>query len=240
MTYEYDPYGKILYSTDDNEQYHSFNNEPAIIHLDDGTKVWMKHGKLDRDNGPAIHKQHNANFSCEYDFKNGKLDNKDRHAVRETYSHTNGCSGNNEYFVNGIKYDISIKDDGFKKTLINGKWTYEIWVNEQKVPFISLPVYIKGEEKFGPEMRRDLLFGYITTNCINPKSNDNSMIPYDITDEGYIKRGPIRIINRAFSNNIESPHVSGNNIYCHPDNFDDFVKKIQGLMELKEPIKIEY
>ena len=36
-----------------NGQLHSFDEQPAVIDHDDGTKYWYKNGKLHRDNGPA-------------------------------------------------------------------------------------------------------------------------------------------------------------------------------------------
>ena len=53
--YIIDIMNKCKYTIDNAGQYHSYNDEPAIEYFE-GTKIWMAHGQVDRDEhlGPAL------------------------------------------------------------------------------------------------------------------------------------------------------------------------------------------
>lgn len=53
--YKFDIINKFKYTKDTEERYHSYNDKPAIEYFD-GTKIWMTHGQVDRDEhlGPAL------------------------------------------------------------------------------------------------------------------------------------------------------------------------------------------
>jgi hypothetical protein len=53
-TIQFDPIGKFKYTMNDMNQYHSYNDEPAIEYLDCSAKIWYKNGLIHRDNEPAI------------------------------------------------------------------------------------------------------------------------------------------------------------------------------------------
>ena len=71
------PKNKIKTSTvDENGLYHSFNDEPAIVYID-GMREWWKHGKLHRENGPAM-----KSYFNEYFYLNGTLVDKDVYELK--------------------------------------------------------------------------------------------------------------------------------------------------------------
>lgn len=53
-TIQFDPIGKFKYTKNDMNQYHSYNDEPAIEYLDGSAKIWYKNGLIHRENKPAI------------------------------------------------------------------------------------------------------------------------------------------------------------------------------------------
>jgi hypothetical protein len=56
--YSVDLTNKYMFTLDENNQFHSYDDEPAIYYLDNSIKIWMKHGKLHRDDyakKPTIH-----------------------------------------------------------------------------------------------------------------------------------------------------------------------------------------
>lgn len=53
---------------------HSFNDKPAII-SDDGCEVWYHHGKLHRDNAPAI--MFKSGVKCNFWYRYGKRHRED-------------------------------------------------------------------------------------------------------------------------------------------------------------------
>ena len=82
MEYHYEPEHNFIYTLNNKGQYHSFNDNPAIIHFNNNTKVWMTDGKLNRDHviGPALLSKYNL------------IDDKGKHKIK-----VNQC-----YFKNGI------------------------------------------------------------------------------------------------------------------------------------------
>jgi len=83
-----DPINKFKYTKDSDGEYHSYNDGPAIEYFD-GTKIWMTHGILDRDEkcGPALALV-KGKFRSEY-YKMGL-----KHCILRSDS-------NNEYYDNG-------------------------------------------------------------------------------------------------------------------------------------------
>jgi hypothetical protein len=53
-TIQFDPIGKFKYTKNDMNQYHSYNDMPAIEYLDGSSKIWYKNGLIHRENQPAI------------------------------------------------------------------------------------------------------------------------------------------------------------------------------------------
>ncbi len=53
-TIQFDPIGKFKYTKNDMNQYHSYNDEPAIEYLDGSAKIWYKNGLIHREDKPAI------------------------------------------------------------------------------------------------------------------------------------------------------------------------------------------
>lgn len=53
-SYSFDLINKFLYTIDQHGEYHSINNNPAIIYPEKYIEIWMHHGKIHRINGPAI------------------------------------------------------------------------------------------------------------------------------------------------------------------------------------------
>jgi hypothetical protein len=45
-TYSIDLNNRFMYTLDEENKYHSYNNEPAIIYMDSNIKIWMNHGKI--------------------------------------------------------------------------------------------------------------------------------------------------------------------------------------------------
>lgn len=66
-----------FYTVDDDGQFHSFDDAPAIViesYVQDdeyieGYKAWYKHGKLHREDGPAVIR----NNGEEHYYKDGEL-----------------------------------------------------------------------------------------------------------------------------------------------------------------------
>ena len=93
--YKFNIKNRFKYTVDSNNEYHSFNDQPAIEYFD-STKIWMKHGVIDRCQylGPAFY----SNTKMEY-YNNGKLHCDFGPAVIEIKNNENL---NTIYFVNGI------------------------------------------------------------------------------------------------------------------------------------------
>lgn len=53
-TTQIEPIGRFKYTKDDNGNYHSYDDEPAIEYLDGTIKIWYRNGLIHRDNKPAI------------------------------------------------------------------------------------------------------------------------------------------------------------------------------------------
>jgi hypothetical protein len=52
--YSIDLANKFMFTINENKQYHSFNDNPAIIYMDTLIKIWMDNGNIHRINQPAI------------------------------------------------------------------------------------------------------------------------------------------------------------------------------------------
>jgi hypothetical protein len=67
--YKFDFQNKVKYLFDSVGEYHSFNDQPAIEYFE-GTKIWMDHGIMHRDEscGPAFQSKNKLEY-----YKNGKL-----------------------------------------------------------------------------------------------------------------------------------------------------------------------
>jgi len=107
-TIQVDPIGKFKYTMNDMNQYHSYNDEPAIEYLDGSAKIWYKNGLLHRDDKPAIIKlmmsqQSNYKTEEEYYFE-GKL-----HSYNILIA---GFYSNNQIYYKGIKLIIDITESG--------------------------------------------------------------------------------------------------------------------------------
>lgn len=47
MKYSLDPVNKFIYTTDDNNDFHSYNKCPAVIYFNTKKAIFMTHGKID-------------------------------------------------------------------------------------------------------------------------------------------------------------------------------------------------
>lgn len=51
MKYSLDPIGKFLFTTDSDNNFHSYDGKPAVIYLDTLVCIWMINGKVDENKG---------------------------------------------------------------------------------------------------------------------------------------------------------------------------------------------
>ena len=152
MEYSYDPSTSTMYTLNINGKYDSINDNPAIVHINHNTKIWMNNGKLDRDHkkGPAILSKF-GNKSKEIYLKNGKLHNPNGIAFK--------YGKENKYYYNGIEYDeLKLNDEGqihgYQYANINDKKVKELWAYGEKIDFINLPVIVN---KYDDDI---IIFGY--------------------------------------------------------------------------------
>ena len=166
MQHHFDPVNKFIYTTNQNGQYHSHNDKPAIEYIEGrSNKIWMTDGKMDRDynKGPAL-----MSVMGQHYYKNGVLHNPIGHAHHRV--------SKVEYYYNGIEYKpynsiIRIGYDdydkivecgyhrpdhvihGVQQAFINEKWVDEIWIDDKKIAYNSLPMIV--------EQKNELyVFGY--------------------------------------------------------------------------------
>jgi hypothetical protein len=116
--FHFDPMLKAIYTVNDEGQYHSYNDIPAIMYLDDSLSVWMKDGKLDRDEcrGPTISKE---NKKIDYYFKDGKPN-----PSKTPELHYDMAKYINKYYDEKDRlHGISLGNDN----------TYDLWFHGNKV-----------------------------------------------------------------------------------------------------------
>lgn len=192
MEYRYDPENNFIYTVNEKGHYHSLNDEPAIIHFNHDTKVWMSDNKLHRDykNGPAlISKQ---THGCEQQkgrtkqiitsktcyFKNGVLHHPHDYAYK--YGKTE------KLYYNGVQYEEYIfnKNEelhGILKANKNSKLVNEIWIDGKQIEYDTMPVIIQRNDT------ETLVFGYdIMSIVINMNSIECNGLKIYRNDDKYI------------------------------------------------------
>lgn len=176
MTYYYNPEGSFMYTINENNNYHSFNDQPAIIHTNHNTRVWMKDNVLHRDykKGPALNSKNDGKIKKFY-IKDGEF----HHPTKDAFTY----GTHTKLYYNGIEYNEFHHNDsdelhGFLYANINGKWKQEIWVDGKKIDYKSLPVIINRNEN------EIIIFGYDYKNINNSDVNKEIILHKD--SEEYI------------------------------------------------------
>ena len=97
-------------------KYHSFNDQPAIIHTNHHAKVWMNNGDMHRDHlkGPAFVSYANAKLKNKFYMKNGMFHNP----IKKAYI-TDVPNNSNKYYYEGIEYNNFYYNEN--KELIDNK-----------------------------------------------------------------------------------------------------------------------
>jgi surface protein len=144
MKYHYDPEGSFMYTINNDNKYHSFNDQPAIIHTNHHAKVWMNNGDMHRDHlkGPAFVSYANAKLKNKFYMKNGMFHNP----IKKAYI-TDVPNNSNKYYYEGIEYNNFYYNEnkelhGFHYAKINENWKKEIWVDGRIIEYETLPVII--------------------------------------------------------------------------------------------------
>ena len=174
MQQHFDPDNKFIYTLDNNNNYHSYNDHPAIKYINSVDKIWMDNGTLNRDykKGPAVISDKNS-----YYYKNGLLHNPIEPASIEDKDH--------KYYIMGIEYKQFKYNDigeihGYQQAFRNEQWVREIWVDGDKIEYDTLPVIINRNEN------EILVFGYKVNISENKVEYcDNSILTIDIINNNY-------------------------------------------------------
>jgi hypothetical protein len=107
-SYSIDIVNKFMFTVDEDGKYHSYDDNPAIIYMDNCINIWMKHGVVHRDNE---HRKNDNKPAVIYNevqmfYKNGLLHN-DRIGTSSVLL-TNGyndCRKKNSFMVNDLYWN---------------------------------------------------------------------------------------------------------------------------------------
>ena len=224
----FNPIGRFIYTVDENGEYHSYNDKPAINYYDNGY-VYMKHGVLHRDNGLTV----KIDKWIEY-YKEGVLHNMHGSAMRNT---NNGYS---EYYINGVKYDKFIMIDstklihGVQTSYPNNVPTKEYWVHGKKADVDSIPKLMTTTEE-----NKVYVLGYTLKNIDDYKMklvpDDNEIICITLTSD-HSSVTHIQII-QCYKYDISRSSLK--NIFCLPFDYKpaEFLAKDIITVPIREPPK---
>ena len=221
--YSIDLANKFMFTTDEDEKYHSYDDNPAIIYMDTNINIWMNHGVIHRDDfKPAVIFNEVHMF-----YKNGLLHNKIRSNAISNIS--------NSFYWNGIKYlgpyngrtYYSVEIEIIKRLLLINNNYYNITNKESLEEFLnSIIGFFFSIDAYEMDFNMDQFKKKDKSNNFEKYDEEGNVLIFDTKNEYTCM---LNIIDEDYDSDDEE--YSNKSYYKGKYNKNDYIKEILNFLE---------